>query len=84
MTTSNADVPKYRLNDGAEIPVIALGTYLGYDKVPKPIFLMLPIICHSKNNHETALSAYYLSFHRLYKIMDSPHTVTPAATHCKS
>lgn len=59
MTTSKAEVPKYRLNDGAEIPALALGTYLGYDKVPKPIFLMLPI-CHIENNHKTVLSAYSL------------------------
>ncbi|XP_045782715.1 aldo-keto reductase AKR2E4-like isoform X2 [Maniola jurtina] len=32
MSVCLAKVPKYELNDGREIPAIALGTYLGYDK----------------------------------------------------
>nr|XP_032525422.1 aldo-keto reductase AKR2E4-like isoform X4 [Danaus plexippus plexippus] len=32
MTVGQTNVPKYKLNNGREMPAIALGTYLGHDK----------------------------------------------------
>lgn len=33
MAASATEAPKWKLNNGLEIPALALGTYLGFDEV---------------------------------------------------